>query len=113
MNVLYFVAIIFMFFSEVNLHPYLPDIADIIGWKVMQDIAISTDISSVTIESVKLDNPGDSREQTLRLLEHFNQKHSREASKMLIEILKRKGKNDKAARVQSLLAGPARVVESA
>lgn len=102
-----------MFFSEVNLHPYLPDIAALIGWKVMKDIAISTDISSVTIESIKLDSPDDSRERTLQLLVHFNEKHSKEASKMLIENLKRKGQNDKAASVQRLLSGPDRGVASA
>lgn len=102
-----------MFFSEVNLHPYLPEIADIIGWKDMHHIAISTNISSVIIDSVRLDNPGDSQEQTLQLLRYFTEKHSRETSRMLIKILKDKGKNDKADSVKRLLASPARAVESA
>lgn len=113
LTVLYFVEIILVFFSEVNLHPHLPDIADIIGWTDMKDIAISTNVQSATIESFKLDNPGQSREQTLQLLTHFNEKHSRMASRVLIENLKRRGKNDKADRVQRLLANSAGVVESA
>lgn len=101
-----------MFFSEVDLQPHLPDIADIIGWMDMKDIAISKNISSVTIESVQLDNPNNSREQTLQLLRHFNEKHSRNAAQVLIETLKFKGKKRKADRVQGLLTSAARVAES-
>lgn len=79
----------------------------------MHDIALSTNMSPVTIESVRLDYPGDSREQTLQLLRHFNEMHSRETSQKLIEMLRHKGKNEKADRVQSLLARPASVAESA
>ena len=78
----------------------------------MQDIAMSTNISSVTLESVRLDNPGDSREQTLQLLKVFIEKHSIDASRLLFENLRRKGKNAKADRVQHLIARPAGVAES-
>lgn len=79
----------------------------------MRDIAMSTNITSVTIDSIKLNHPGDSQEQTLQLLTHFHEKHSQEAPRMLIENLKRKGKNNKARKVQHLLTSPAGVVESA
>lgn len=102
-----------LFFSEINLLPYLPDIADIIGWNDMEDIAISTNISPVTIESIQIDYRNNSREQTLHLLRDFNEKHSKEAARKLITMLRRKGKNDKARRVQQLLASPASPAESA
>ncbi|TNM99307.1 hypothetical protein fugu_012340 [Takifugu bimaculatus] len=35
---------------KVELYPHLPDIADIIGWKDMKDIAIASGITQVTIE---------------------------------------------------------------
>lgn len=95
-----------MFFSEVVLHPYLPEIADIIGWKDMKDIAISTNMPLVRIEAVKNDHKDDSREQTLQLLIDFNEMHSSKASSLLIETLKRKGKNATADLVHRLLAGP-------
>lgn len=99
-----------MFFSGVNLQPYLPDIADIIGWTDMRDTAISTNISPMTIDTVQLDYPRDSREQTIQLLRHFNEHHSSRAARVLIENLRQREKNDKADRVQSLLGSPARVV---
>uniref|UniRef100_A0A3B5KKI7 Uncharacterized protein n=1 Tax=Takifugu rubripes TaxID=31033 RepID=A0A3B5KKI7_TAKRU len=101
--VLNFVVIIFRFFSEVELYPHLPDIAAIIGWKDMKDIAIASGIREVTIENVQLNHQNDHEEQTQELLNHFRQMHSQEAAKKLIELLKTKGKNDKAVRVESLL----------
>ncbi|TWW78594.1 hypothetical protein D4764_11G0007150 [Takifugu flavidus] len=102
-SVLNFVVIIFRFFSEVELYPHLPDIADIIGWKDMKDIAIASGITQVTIESVQLNHQNDHEEQTQELLNRFREKHGQEAAKKLIELLKTKGKNNKAVRVESLL----------
>lgn len=110
---LYFAALIFIFSLEVDLQPYLPDIAEIIAWKDMQDIAFCTKITPGRIDSVKLDNKDNSEEGTLQLLRHFHEKYSKESLRILIENLKRKGKNDKVARVLQLLASPAGVVESA
>lgn len=92
-----------MFFPEVDLYPHLPEIAAIIGWKDMKAIAMAHNISSVTIESVKFDNPGNSEEQTLKLLIHFHEMCSQEAANKLIESLIRKRKNDKADKVLRLL----------
>ncbi|XP_056903944.1 tumor necrosis factor receptor superfamily member 6 [Takifugu flavidus] len=89
--------------KEVELYPHLPDIADIIGWKDMKDIAIASGITQVTIESVQLNHQNDHEEQTQELLNRFREKHGQEAAKKLIELLKTKGKNNKAVRVESLL----------
>lgn len=111
LNVLNLVVIIFRFFSEVDLYPHLPDIAAIIGWRDMKDIAIASGITAVKIESVQLDHSNDHEEQTLELLSHFREKHSQEAAKKLIELLKTKGKNNKADQVESLLTRAAGNVE--
>lgn len=92
-----------MFFPEVDLHPHLPEIAAIIGWKDMKAIAIEHHISLVRIDAVKLDNPGNSEEQTLQLLIYFHEKCSQEAAEKLIESLKRQRKNAKADKVVQLL----------
>nr|AAL08415.1 hypothetical protein [Takifugu rubripes] len=53
---------------KVELYPHLPDIAAIIGWKDMKDIAIASGIREVTIETVQLDHQNDHEEQTQELL---------------------------------------------
>lgn len=106
-----FVVIIFRFFSGVDLYPHIPDIANIIGWKDMKKIAIASGITAVKIESVQLDHQNDHEEQTSALLRHFNELHSQEAAKKLVDLLKAKRKNDKAGRVESLLRRAARNVE--
>lgn len=92
-----------MFFPEVDIHPHLPEIAAIIGWKDMKAIAMAHNISSVTIESVQFDNPGNSEEQTLKLLSHFHEVCSHEAAEKLIQSLKTKRRNYKADNVLHLL----------
>lgn len=103
---LYFAALVFIFSLEVDLQPYLPDIAERIGWKVMHDIAYNTHIPPERIDSVKLGNKDNIEEGTLQLLRHFHEKHSKESLRILIENLKRKGKNDTAAKVLQLLRRP-------
>lgn len=98
-----FGVIIFWFFSEVDLDPQLPDIARIIGWKDMKDIAIASGITVETIESIQLNDPKDHMEQTAQLLRYFREMHSQEAGNKLIELLKKRRKNNKADRVRSLL----------
>lgn len=95
--------IIFWFFSEVDLSTHLPNIAAIIGWKDMNHIAIASGITAEMIESIQLNDPKDHMEQTTQLLRHFNEMHSQEAANKLIELLKTKGKNYKAHKVESLL----------
>lgn len=92
-----------MMSSAVDLRPHLSSIADIIGWKNMKDIAISTNMSQVKIDNVTLNNQNDHREQTLELLTIFYEQHSREAAQKLIEKLRQKGKNQQADSVERLL----------
>lgn len=109
---LYFAALIFIFSLEVDLQRYLPDIAGIIGWKDMQDIALYTEIAPGKIDSVKLDHKDNSEEGTYQLLRHFHEKYSKESLRILIENLKRKEKNDKVAKVLKLFTSSAEVDES-
>lgn len=102
--------IVFMFFSEVDLYPLSPQIADIIGWNVMKDIAISVGITSEQIDSVLRDKDG-SHEQTLELLNIFRERQSLEAPLQLILMLRRRGKNEKADRVERLLRSTINNVE--
>ncbi|XP_068597729.1 tumor necrosis factor receptor superfamily member 6 [Brachionichthys hirsutus] len=89
---------------DVDLQPYLPDIADIIGWKDMQDVAMRSKIEIATIDSFKLNNPGDSQEQTLQLLRFWAENKGRESGKILIEILHNSGKKSKAEKVRDILS---------
>lgn len=100
-----YVAIIFLFFSEVDLSPHLLEVAALIGWKDMRYIAIKNGIPLVKIESVEMDNRTDHEQKTFELLCLFHEKHSQEAAKKLIESLRAKGKNGKAHRVETVLLG--------
>lgn len=101
LSVLNFVVIIF--FSGVDLSRHLSDIANIIGWKDMKDIALKSGIKLVKIESVQLNHPNDHEEQTAELLSYFIEVHGQEAAKKLVELLKRKRRNGKASEVETLL----------
>lgn len=91
-----------MFFSGVDLNPLSPEIADIVGWQDMKDIAISVGIRNERIDSVRR-NEVSGHEQTLELLHIFIEKQSRQAASQLILALRRKGKNRKADEVERLL----------
>lgn len=79
----------------------------------MRDIALRTNIAPGRVDSVKLDNKDNSEEGALQLLRDFHEKHSKESLRILIENLRKKGKNDTVAKVLKLLPSPAEVVESA
>lgn len=105
--VMYFVALIFSLFSDVDLQRHLPDIADVIGWKDMQEIAMRSCIPSATIDSFKLSHPSDSQEQTLQLLRSWTERQGEGAGKKLFEILQNSGKRLKAKKVREILSRPA------
>lgn len=90
-----------------DLQRHLPDIADVIGWKDMQEIAMRSSMPSATIDSFRLNHPGDSQEQTLQLLSSWAERQGREAGKKLIEILQNSGKKRKAEKVREILSCPA------
>ncbi|XP_068183210.1 tumor necrosis factor receptor superfamily member 6 [Antennarius striatus] len=93
--------------KNVDFQLYLPDIADVIGWKDMQDIAMRSNMGSATIDSFKLNSPGDSREQTLQLLRAWVEIQGRDAGKNLIKILHNIAKKSKAEKVSAILSCPA------
>ncbi|KAF3842002.1 hypothetical protein F7725_023953 [Dissostichus mawsoni] len=77
----------------------LPDIAEIIGWTDMKAVAIRSGMLDTTIENCRLNNVGDAREQTLKLLQEFVQKEGRQALTTLIKTLQNSGKRGIAERV--------------
>lgn len=60
-------------------------------------------IIKATIDSCKLDNPGDSQAQTLQLLGIWVEKQGRDASHKLISELYDIGKRGKAQNVRDIL----------
>ncbi|XP_054456288.1 tumor necrosis factor receptor superfamily member 6 [Anoplopoma fimbria] len=97
------VEILLLNVSDVELQPHLPDIAKVIGWKDMQEVAMRSSIMDTVIDSCKLNHPGDSQEWTLELLKVFVEKHGKEAPRKLIEILQDSDKRGKAESVQNIL----------
>lgn len=90
----------------VDLQPHMTDIAEAIGWTDMRDVAMGSGILDTTIDSCKLDHPGNSQEQTLQLLQIWVERQGKEASKNLVQILEDSGKRGKAESVVQILAKP-------
>ncbi|XP_074501491.1 tumor necrosis factor receptor superfamily member 26 [Sebastes fasciatus] len=90
----------------VDLQPHMTDIAEAIGWPDMRDVAMGSGILSTTIDSCKLNHPGNSQEQTVELLQIWVERQGREASKNLVQILEDSGKRGKAESVVQILARP-------
>ncbi|KAK5854128.1 hypothetical protein PBY51_015224 [Eleginops maclovinus] len=88
------------------LGPNLPDIANIIGWKTMKDVAIRSCMLETTIENCKLNHVGDVQEQTLQLLQEFVQKEGGQALTTLIQNMKNGGHRKKAEMVIAKLTPP-------
>lgn len=87
-----------------DLSPHLSDIAGVLGWKDMKDVAMRSNITNVTIDSCKQNHPSDSQEQTLELLTIWVEAQGRKASHNLIEILTKNGKKGKAESVTDILS---------
>ncbi|XP_037321626.1 tumor necrosis factor receptor superfamily member 6-like [Pungitius pungitius] len=90
----------------VDLQPHLPDIAEIIGWKDMKEVATRSGIQDPVIESCQLDHPNDSQEQTLQLLKIWVEMQGKEASNMLVKILEENKKRGKAEKIIEQLSKP-------
>lgn len=91
------------FLKEPLLDRDLPDIAEIIGWTDMKDVATRSGMQDTTIENCKLNHVGDAREQTLELLQEFVQKEGSQARTTLIQTLQKSGKRRIAERVIAIL----------
>ncbi|XP_058506777.1 tumor necrosis factor receptor superfamily member 26 [Solea solea] len=86
-----------------DLHRHLHDVAGILGWKDMNEVAIRTEIPKTVIENCQLNHPGNAGDQTVELLDIFCEKHGRTAASTLIDALQKSGKKDKEEKVTELL----------
>lgn len=90
--------------SNVDLLPFLPDIAEELGWNIVEHLAMRSGLKEGVIMSCKLDNQGDSLEQTLQLLKRFVEFHGRESPTKLLQNLRDMGKKAKAEKIQLILS---------
>lgn len=95
----------FILFLDVDLQRHLADIADIIIWKDIKDIATMTGVSEATIYSCKQNHADDTREQTYELLKCWVESEGKGAGRKLVEMLHKRGKKAKAEKVKELLRG--------
>ncbi|XP_067311659.1 tumor necrosis factor receptor superfamily member 6 [Pseudorasbora parva] len=59
--------------KNVDLNPYLPEIADTLGWKIMKRVAQRSGMNKVSIENHECNHPNDARERTNELLQEWYQ----------------------------------------
>ncbi|CAG6016965.1 unnamed protein product [Menidia menidia] len=90
---------------DMDLEPYLPEIAVKLGWKVTRDIAMRSEIPGPVIESCQLNWPNNSEEQTLELLKKWVEKQGRGASRKLIQMLEESDKRATAEKVLEVISG--------
>ncbi|XP_077094731.1 tumor necrosis factor receptor superfamily member 6 [Siphateles boraxobius] len=62
------------FCVELDLNPYLSEIADHLGWKVMKRVALHNGITKASIDNHECNHPNDAKEQTYGLLQDWSQK---------------------------------------
>ncbi|XP_034464318.1 tumor necrosis factor receptor superfamily member 6 [Hippoglossus hippoglossus] len=88
--------------NDLQLH-HVPDIADVLGWKDMQDVAMRSGMTKVEIDSCKRVDPTDSEEQTLQLLLKWVEREGKGGAKQLTTLLRKSRKKEKAERVEKIL----------
>ncbi|KAM9848245.1 tumor necrosis factor receptor superfamily member 6 [Aulostomus maculatus] len=88
----------------VDLSNHIVDIARLLGWKDMKEVAMRSNIKDTTIEACELNHPRDAEEQTLQLLQAWVEAQGTEASSKLIQILRNMDKQVKAKKVEMILA---------
>lgn len=81
---------------------HAPDIAAILGWKDMKDVALRSGLTDVQIDSCQQSN-NNPEEQTLQLLQKWMEALGRGAENKLISILRSSGKKGKAEKVEDIL----------
>ncbi|KAK2878826.1 hypothetical protein Q8A67_019617 [Cirrhinus molitorella] len=87
-----------------NLHPHLPNIADVLGWKTMRSIARRSDMSETDIEALELDHRSDAKEQTFKLLDAWYQSQGLHgAYPKLINTLHHMNERRKADKIQNIV----------
>ncbi|XP_014888325.1 tumor necrosis factor receptor superfamily member 22 isoform X1 [Poecilia latipinna] len=86
----------------VDMEPHIVDIAEIIGWKDMCQIALSCQMAN-SIENAKLSHHNDGEMWTLELLRKWMEAKGMPASVELIAILRKMRKNSKADKIKDIL----------
>ncbi|XP_060943068.1 tumor necrosis factor receptor superfamily member 6 [Limanda limanda] len=95
--------------TEVELEPlkklqlqHVPDIAAVLGWKDMQDVAMRSGMTKVDIDSSRMVDP-DPVEQTIQLLSKWMEIEGSGREKKLITLLQKSRKKEKAEKVAEIL----------
>ncbi|XP_043993254.1 tumor necrosis factor receptor superfamily member 6 [Gambusia affinis] len=86
----------------VEMGPHIVELAEIIGWKDMRQIALGCQMAN-SIENVKLSHPNDSEMWTQELLSKWVERKGRPASVELITTLRKMRKNTKADKIKEKL----------
>ncbi|XP_040905927.1 tumor necrosis factor receptor superfamily member 6 [Toxotes jaculatrix] len=86
-----------------DIEAHMPEIAEVLGWKNMRDIALRGGISQTVIETCKQNHPNDGEEQTLQLLMRWVEQQGSDASKTLVQMLQDRGKMQAAEKVRNIL----------
>lgn len=89
-------------FIPVEMGPHIVELAEIIGWKDMRQIALGCQMAN-SIENVKLSHPNDSEMWTQELLSKWVERKGRPASVELITTLRKMRKNTKADKIKEKL----------
>ncbi|XP_014828540.1 PREDICTED: tumor necrosis factor receptor superfamily member 22-like isoform X1 [Poecilia mexicana] len=86
----------------VDMEPHIVDVAEIIGWKDMCQIALSCQMAN-SIENAKLSHHNDGEMWTQELLKKWMEAKGMPASVELIAILRKMRKNNKADKIKAIL----------
>lgn len=89
--------------QDMDLMPLLPAIAEVIGWQDLHNLALSSNIPPTIIDSCKLDCPGNSQDQTVKLLMAWTERQGMRAGTELIKSLQKSNKTRKAEQVKKIL----------
>ncbi|XP_017284419.1 tumor necrosis factor receptor superfamily member 6 [Kryptolebias marmoratus] len=90
--------------KDMDMRPFLPQVAEQLGWSNMKEIALQSGMPAATIESAKLNHPQNSEEWTLELLGKWVEAKGKSAPRELIEMLRKRGKNDTAEKISDILS---------
>uniref|UniRef100_A0A096LZP4 Tumor necrosis factor receptor superfamily member 22-like n=1 Tax=Poecilia formosa TaxID=48698 RepID=A0A096LZP4_POEFO len=99
---------VFLFFNLkqadplLDMEPHIVDVAEIIGWKDMCQIALSCQMAN-SIENAKLSHHNDGEMWTQELLKKWMEAKGMPASVELIAILRKMRKNNKADKIKAIL----------
>ncbi|XP_059928911.1 tumor necrosis factor receptor superfamily member 6 [Gadus macrocephalus] len=86
-----------------NFSKLIPDIASLVGWHDMRIIAMADGFKKTILDNIQQNNPAHVEEQTISLLTEWEQKHGREAARMLMKGLLKNNRNAKAQELQDII----------